>query len=224
MKNKNTIKIAPSLIAVDFTKLKQQIQQAEKAGADWLHLDIMDGHFVPNITFGPIIIKAVRSLTKLPLDTHLMIENPDKFLEDFKNAGCDILTVHVENCTHLHRTISHIKKLGIKAGISLNPATPAITLKEIIQYVDLVLVMSVNPGFSGQKFIPSTLKKIKEIDSMIKTQSHRVYLEVDGGVSPENARELINAGANVLVAGYSIFSKNNISRAIKDLRISATAI
>ena len=215
------IKIAPSILSADFSSLKEQIRLVEKGGADWLHLDIMDGHFVPNITFGPMVIKAIRSVTKLPLDAHLMIENPDRYLENFKAAGVDRLTVHVETCPHLHRTIQHIKKLGMKPGVTLNPSTPASSLKEIIPFVDLVLVMTVNPGFGGQKFIRSMIKKIKEISGIINTYNSSIYLEVDGGVDESNASELAAAGANVLVAGHSIFSKNNIPLSIHNLRKAA---
>lgn len=215
------IKIAPSILSADFSSLKEQIRLVEKGGADWLHLDIMDGHFVPNITFGPMVIKAIRSVTKLPLDAHLMIDNPDRYLENFKLAGVDRLTVHVETCPHLHRTIQHIKKLGMQPGVTLNPSTPASSLKEIIPFVDLVLVMTVNPGFGGQKFIRSMIKKIKEISGMINAHNSSIYLEVDGGVDESNASELVAAGANVLVAGYSIFSKNNIPRSIRNLKKAA---
>lgn len=215
------IKIAPSILSADFSSLKEQIHLVEKGGADWLHLDIMDGHFVPNITFGPMVVKAIRSVTKLPLDAHLMIENPDQYLENFKSSGVDRLTVHVETCPHLHRTIQRIKELGMKPGVTLNPSTPASSLKEIIPYIDLVLVMTVNPGFGGQKFIRSILKKIKEISGMINAFNSSIYLEVDGGVDEKNAAELVEAGATVLVAGYSIFSKNNIPQSIRNLRKAA---
>lgn len=210
--------IAPSILSADFTRLKEQIKSVEKGGADWLHLDVMDGHFVPNITFGPVVIKAISKMTKLPLDTHLMIKDPDSYLEDFKKAGCDRLTVQVETCTHLHKTIQKINELGLKAGVALNPATPANSLKEIISYVDLVLVMTVNPGFGGQKFIYSMLNKISEIADMISSYNPGIYLEVDGGVEEKNARELTKAGVNVLVAGNSIFTKRDITQAVRNLR------
>lgn len=212
------IKIAPSILSADFRNLEQQIRLVEKGGADWLHLDIMDGHFVPNITFGPMLVKAIRSVTKLPLDAHLMIEQPDRYLEVFKNAGVDRLTVHIETCPHLHRTIQRIKELGMGAGVTLNPSTPASSLKEIIPYVDLVLVMTVNPGFGGQKFIKSMLKKIAEVSEMLMIANPNAYLEVDGGVDEDNAAKLVAMGANVLVAGNSIFSKKNIPQAVKNLR------
>lgn len=218
---KRKIKIAPSILSADFTHLREQISAVERGGADWLHLDIMDGQFVPNITFGPLIIKSIRKLTKLPLDTHLMIQHPDSYLEDFKEAGCDSLTVHVETCPHLHRTIEKIQQLGMKAGVTLNPATPASSIKEILPYVDLVLIMTVNPGFGGQKFISSMVHKVSEIADMISSQGLHCYLEVDGGVDGSNARTLVEAGANVLVAGNSIFSHKNISQAVTNLRKAA---
>lgn len=215
------IKIAPSILSADFSNLIKQIKELEKGGADWIHLDIMDGHFVPNLTFGPAVVKAISKVTNIPLDAHLMIEKPDKYLEDFRNAGVNRLSVHIEACNHLHRTVQHIKKLGMKAGVSLNPATPASSLREILMYVDQVLVMSVNPGFGGQKFIGTSIHKIQEIVLMIKSTQRKIELEVDGGVDETNVSKLIKSGATVLVAGYSIFSKKNISQAVRDLRRAA---
>ncbi len=213
--------VAPSILSADFTNLGDQVRQAEKGGADWIHLDIMDGRFVPNITFGPMVVRAVRSVTKLPLDTHLMIEKPELYLSAFQEAGSNRLTVHVEACPHLHRTIQHIKELGMKAGVALNPSTPALALKEIITDVDLILVMTVNPGFGAQKFIKAMLRKIEEVSSMIASINHQVHLEVDGGVDEHTAPLLVGAGANVLVAGHSIFSKEKIPRAVEQLRRAA---
>lgn len=216
------IKIAPSVLSADFRNLEDQIKLVEKGGADWIHLDIMDGHFVPNITFGPLVVKAIRKLTRLPLDAHLMIENPDQYLEHFERAGVNRLTVHVETCPHLHRTIQWIRELGMNPGVTLNPSTPASSLKEIIPYVDLVLVMTVNPGFGGQKFIRSMLTKVRDLSALIKKSNPEVQLQVDGGVDETNCAELVDAGANVLVAGNSIFSKKNIPSAIRRLRKTAT--
>jgi ribulose-phosphate 3-epimerase len=215
------IKIAPSVLSANFSNLQDQISAVEKGGADWIHLDIMDGHFVPNITFGPVVVRAIRKCTKLPLDAHLMIESPDRYLENFREAGVNRLTVHVEACTHLHRTIQKIKELGMNAGVSLNPATHASSIAEILPFVDQILVMTVNPGFGGQKFIESTLKKIEKISSMIGQLEGNIELEVDGGVDTKNAHHLVDAGVTVLVAGNSIFSQKNISQAVKHLRIAA---
>lgn len=217
---KNII-IAPSILSADFRQLKNQIREVEHAGADWLHLDVMDGHFVPNITFGPMVVSAIHAVTNLPLDTHLMIEKPERFLEDFRTAGADRITVHVETCPHLHRTVHQIKELKLKAGVTLNPATPASSLEEILPYVDLVLVMTVNPGFGGQKFIPSMIDKVRTVRDMIDQINPKILLQVDGGVSVKNASALTKAGANVLVAGNSIFGQRNIGKALKALRKAA---
>jgi ribulose-phosphate 3-epimerase len=214
------IRIAPSLLAADFSRLADEIAQAEAGGADWFHLDVMDGHFVPNLTFGPLIVSAIRKCTKLPLDTHLMIESPEQYLEAFRDAGSDHITVHQEVCSHLHRTIARIKELGSKAGVSINPATPAATLAEIVPEVDQILIMSVNAGFGGQRFIEATLQKLKDTKSMIRASSRDVRLEVDGGIDVANAPLVVRAGADVLVAGTSIFRRPNIAQAVRDLRKS----
>ncbi len=215
------MKIAPSILSADFARLSEEITLVEKGGADWLHLDIMDGHFVPNITFGPPLLKDLRKISSLPFDTHLMIENPDRYLEAFRSAGSDIITVHYEACPHLHRTIQRIKELGAKAGVSLNPATPVSVLERIIQDVDLVLIMSVNPGFGGQSFIPSSIEKLSQAADLIRMKRSSAYLEVDGGIDQHTAKAAVRAGANVLVAGSSVFGSPDIPSAIQALRASA---
>jgi ribulose-phosphate 3-epimerase len=217
------ITIAPSVLAADFSRLADQVAQAESGGADWIHLDVMDGKFVPNITIGPLIIEAVRRSTRLPLDTHLMIVDPDKHLEAFRKAGADHITVHQEACTHLHRTITHIKSLGAKAGVSINPATPCSTLKDIISEVDLILIMSVNPGFGGQTFIEGSLRKLRETREMIEKSGRDIRLEVDGGIDTLTGPLVTEAGADVLVAGTSIFRAPNMKIAIAELRLAGEA-
>jgi len=213
------IKISPSILSADFSRLAEQIEDVEKAGVDYIHVDVMDGHFVPNITIGPLIVKALRGLTKLPLDVHLMIENPERYIEDFSKAGSDIITVHQEACTHLNRTIQQIHDLGLKAGVSINPSTSVNALDEIISEVDLVLVMSVNPGFGGQSYIPSCTKKIKKIRDMLDLSNSVADLEVDGGINVNTVIEVIEAGANSFVAGSAIFNKDNsVSENVKFLR------
>lgn len=211
--------IAPSILSADFSKLGSEIEMINKSEAQWIHVDIMDGMFVPNITFGPWIVRTLKKITDKVLDVHLMVEKPDRFFEDFRNAGADILTVHYEACTHLHRSIQKIKSLGMKAGVSVNPHTNIMLLEDIIPYVDLVLIMSVNPGFGGQKFIESTYQKIEKLKTMITEQNLKVQIEVDGGVSIENAEKLISSGTEVLVAGNAIFKSENPMEYIKKLSL-----
>jgi ribulose-phosphate 3-epimerase len=212
------IQIAPSILSADFARLADEVAAVERAGADLLHIDVMDGHFVPNLTVGPPIVEAVKKVTKLPLDVHLMITNADAFIPEFARAGADYLTVHVEACPHLHRTIQSIKELGVKAGVTLNPATPVHSLQEILADVDLVLIMSVNPGFGGQKFIASCLAKVKAVRQMLDRIGSHALLEVDGGVKAENAAQVLEAGADVLVAGSAIFSGSDYAARIAALR------
>lgn len=221
MKTKKGVLIAPSILSADFRRLEDQIKEVERAGADWLHLDVMDGHFVPNITFGPLIVQAIRKVTKLPLDTHLMIETPERYLEDFRDAGTDRITVHVETCPHLHRTIHAIKELRLKAGVTLNPSTSATALREVLAFADLVLVMTVNPGFGGQKFISSMVEKVRTVRRMINEVNPKILLEVDGGIGVDNAGTLVRAGADVLVAGNSIFANRDVGKALRKLRKAA---
>ncbi|HMQ51201.1 MAG TPA: ribulose-phosphate 3-epimerase [Anaerolineae bacterium] len=213
------IKFAPSILSADFARLGEQVKAAEVAGVDYIHVDVMDGHFVPNITIGPLVVQALRPVTDLPLDVHLMIEKPERYLADFVKAGADILTVHVETCPHLHRTIQQIKELGIKAGVTLNPATPLSTLEEVLPDVDLVLIMSVNPGFGGQSYIPASTPKIARLRRMLDEIGSTADLEVDGGVNPATIAEVVAAGANVLVAGSAIFNRRaSVAENVKELR------
>jgi len=212
------IKLAPSILAADFSCLREQIKKVEEAGADYLHLDVMDGHFVPNITFGPGLVKNIRPHSNLFFDVHLMINNPDEFAEAFVVAGADLLCVHQETCPHLHRTIQNIKELGVKAAVSLNPATPLCGIEEILPELDMVLLMSVNPGFGGQSFIPSVLNKIKRLRHMIRELELDIDIQVDGGICLENIGDVVQAGANVLVAGSAVFGQEDVKKAVADLK------
>ena len=212
------VKIAPSILAADFARLGEEIAAVEAAGADLLHVDVMDGHFVPNLTIGPPVVKAIKAVTNLPLDVHLMVEQPDALLPDFIDAGSDNLTVHVEACRHLHRTIQSIKDAGVRASVVLNPATSLHALDEILPEVHMVLLMSVNPGFGGQRFLPATLDKIRALKAQIGERQLSVAIEVDGGVKADNAAEICAAGADVLVAGTAVFGQPDYGAAIQALR------
>jgi ribulose-phosphate 3-epimerase len=213
-------KIAPSILSADFSHLAEEIQKVEEAGADMIHVDVMDGHFVPNLTVGPPIVKSIRKITRLPLDVHLMITHPDDYIPEFIKAGSDYLTVHVETSPHLHRTIQSIKENGVKAGVTLNPATPLSLISQILPFVDLLLVMSVNPGFGGQSFIPQVLDKIREARRMIDEMQAPVELEVDGGLNVENIREIAEAGADIFVAGSSVFHSKDYKATLEKMRES----
>ncbi len=216
-----SVKIAPSILSSDFGRLAEQVAEAAEAGADWIHVDVMDGHFVPNITIGPAITAAVRAATDLPVDVHLMIEQPERYLEAFADAGADYLVVHQEACKHLHRTVEQIRELGVRPGVTLNPATPLETLAEILPYIDLALVMSVNPGFGGQSYIPSSTDKIARLRRMLDQSGEDVELEVDGGVDRHTASAAAGAGATVLVAGSAVYGHpGGIAEAIQLIRES----
>ncbi|MEK6553039.1 MAG: ribulose-phosphate 3-epimerase [Bacteroidota bacterium] len=210
--------IASSILTADFSNLSQQIRFTELGGADWIHCDIMDGKFVPNLSFGPVVVQAVRKITKLPVDVHLMIKDPDALLEKFIEAGANWITVHQEEVVHLYRTLTRIKELGAKAGVAINPSTPIAFLAEVINLVDLVLIMSVNPGFGGQKFIQSSIRKIQELSDLRLKTSSKFLIEVDGGISKNNIKELADAGCDVFVAGNSIFGQDNITAATIELK------
>jgi len=210
--------IAPSILSADFSRLGEEIKAVEEAGADWIHVDVMDGHFVPNITIGPLVVEAVKRVTDLPLDVHLMIENADQFVDDFIKAGSDYLTVHAEACSHLQRTLSYIREKGCKSGVSLNPATPLSCLDHVLPDLDLVLVMSVNPGFGGQKFIPQVLDKVSDLRSVLDSFSREIILEVDGGVKVDNIGEVSAAGADAFVAGSAVFGSDDYKKTIAEMK------
>lgn len=210
--------LAPSILSADFSKLGEDVSSIEKGGADLIHVDVMDGHFVPNISFGSAVMKSLNKITKLPYDVHLMIENPDKYLEDFVTEKTEYITVHQEACIHLHRTVQHIKGLGIKAGVSINPATSLTVIEEILDDIDLVLIMSVNPGFGGQKFIPSALSKIERLAKIRDERGLKFKIEVDGGVTLNNAAQIANAGADILVAGSAVFGADDIVNRTREFK------
>ena len=210
--------LAPSILSADLSNLAQQIRLVEMSGADWIHCDIMDGHFVPNITFGPVLVKAVKKSTRLPVDVHLMIKNPDNYLEDFRNAGADIISVHFEEVVHLNRTITRIKELGAKAGVVINPSTPVSSLKDIAEYIDLLLIMTVTPGFGGQSFISNSERRIAEAVELRKSLKANFLIEVDGGINTKTIKSVSIAGCDVFVAGSSIFHSDNISASTAELK------
>jgi ribulose-phosphate 3-epimerase len=211
-------KIAPSILSADFSKLGEEVKAVEQAGADYIHIDVMDGHFVPNITIGPVIVKAVRGVTDLPLDVHLMIANPDDFIDDFVRAGADILTVHAEAGHHLHRSIQHIRNAGVKPAVSLNPASPLDMIEYVLDDIDMVLLMTVNPGFGGQDFIPEVIPKIERLRKMIDKRGLDIELEVDGGIGPETINRVSSAGADVFVAGSAIYHSDDYAETIRLMR------
>lgn len=217
------IKIAPSILAADFAKLGQEVKEVEAAGAELIHIDVMDGHFVPNISFGAIALEAIRPLSTLPMDVHLMIENPDQYIEQFAKAGADYITVHVEACRHLHRTIQLIRSFGVKPGVVLNPHTPIETIQHILEDVDMVLFMTVNPGFGGQKFIESVVPKVEALSKIIKERGTNIEIEIDGGINAETIVPCAKAGATVFVAGSAIYSKEDRAQALQEIKQAGLA-
>ncbi|MNI60387.1 Ribulose-phosphate 3-epimerase [compost metagenome] len=217
----NNVYIAPSILSADFAKLGEEVAEVERGGADWIHVDVMDGHFVPNLTFGPLVMGAIAPLTKLPLDVHLMIENPEQYVTAFAKAGAHVITVHAEACVHLHRVLHLIKEHGVKAGVAINPATPLSAIREIVEDVDLVLIMTVNPGFGGQAFIPATLRKLRELKQWREELGlEQLRVEVDGGITSVTAPLVVEAGADVLVAGNAVFGQADRKGAISEIRDS----
>jgi ribulose-phosphate 3-epimerase len=218
------VEIAPSILSADFRRLGEQIATVEQAGASYIHVDVMDGHFTPNLTVGPFIVEWVRKATKLPIDAHLMIENPDNFIGAFARAGANMISVHPEATYHLDRTLNHIRQAGCQAGVVLNPATPLAMIEEVVADVDYVLLMSVNPGFGGQKFIPSSLDKLRRLRNLIRLKSSPARIEIDGGVGPNNVAEVVAAGAEILVAGSAVFGAENPAEALKELLRAAESV
>ncbi|MEJ8553730.1 ribulose-phosphate 3-epimerase [Tepidibacter sp. Z1-5] len=212
------IKLAPSILSADFARLLDDVKKVENAGCEYLHIDVMDGHFVPNITLGPSIVKSLRKDVDMVFDVHLMIENPDNYIQDFVNAGADIITVHQETCKHLHRTIQNIKSMGVKACVSLNPATSVETIKHVIDELDMVLIMTVNPGFGGQSFIDGMIDKIKEVRDLANERNLNIEIQVDGGMKPSNVHKAVKAGADVIVAGSAIFGSDDINKTVQEFR------
>lgn len=212
------VKVAPSILAADFANLQSEIELVDQAGADWIHIDVMDGHFVPNITMGALVVDAIRPHTKLPLDVHLMIEQPDQYIESFAKAGADIITVHVEACRHLHRTLHYIKSFGIQCGVVLNPHTPISTIEHVLEDVDVVLFMTVNPGFGGQSFIPAVLQKVKALADIKEQRGLSFEIEIDGGVNKDTVKDCVAAGATVVVAGSAIYGAADKEHALREIK------
>ncbi len=216
------IKLAPSILSADFARLLEDVKKVESAGCEYLHIDVMDGHFVPNITLGPGLVKSLRKDVNMVFDAHLMIENPDNYIKDFVDAGCDLIVVHQEACKHLHRTIQNIKSYNVKAGVALNPATPIETIKHVIEDVDMVLIMTVNPGFGGQSFIEGMIPKIEELKKLIDDRNLNIDIQVDGGIKPTNIDKVVKAGANIIVAGSAIFNSDDIVKTVNLFRENAS--